>query len=531
MFRKFVVFVLIVAFLLPAGCSQPADISSKIASISQLTEKTIAVAELKQETDVVSTVKSTLADLDLNYGEEMISIAIKNKEQMGGFLAAVKDFGAGKITVVPILRARAIPGGPIEREIYERFKREILEGLRNIKKLDGIYLDLHGAMGVDGLNDPEGDLLQAIRDEYGMSLPIATTYDLHGNMTEKKAKLATFIVGYKTSPHRDMFATGYSAGKILIKTINGEVHPVMTVNKMRLLRGGGQTMDFLPPMDSIFNRMKEMEKIPGVLSVSNFTVHIWLDEADMGWSTVAVTDGDKALADKLADEIADLDWAARDYPLTQKLYAPSEAVKAARDAWVERLTGITMFCDLSDAVGAGAPGESTWILKALMEEGSDMVSYIPVRDSQEVDQLWNAPLNQTVTVTVGGKLDKIYNQPYKFTGQVFSKGEISEPWSKANIRSIVLKNKGVHLILTEFGVGVYYPSFFTNIGLDLWKADIVVVKNLFPFRFGFLKYNRKTFNVITPGTTNIDVFQIKYKNISRPIYPLDQVDSWQWEKW
>jgi microcystin degradation protein MlrC len=286
---------------LPAGCSQPADTSNKTVSPSLLTEKTIAVVEMKQETDVISPVKSTLADFDVNYGEEVISIAVKNKEQMGGFLAAVKDFGAGKITIVPILRARAIPGGPVEKELYDRFKREILEGLRGIKKLDGIYLDMHGAMGIEDLKDPEGDLLQAIREEYGASLPIATTYDLHGNMTERKAKLATFIVGYKTSPHRDMFATGYSAGKILIKTIYGEIHPVMTVNKMRLLRGGGQTMDFLPPMRSIFNRMKEMEKIPSVLSVSNFTVHIWLDEADMGWSTVAVTDNDKALADKLAD--------------------------------------------------------------------------------------------------------------------------------------------------------------------------------------------------------------------------------------
>jgi len=95
----------------------------------------------------------------------------------------------------------------------------------------------------------------------------------------------------------------------------------------------------------------------------------------------------------------------------------------------------------------------------------------------------------------------------------------------------ILKNKGVHLILTEFGEAAYYPDFFTSLGLNLWKADIVVVKNLFPFRFNFIKYNRKTINVATPGTTNIDVFQIKYNNLSRPIHPLDKVDSWHWKKW
>ena len=289
-------------------------------------------------------------------------------------------------------------------------------------------------------------------------------------------------------------------------------------------------MDFLPPMDSIFNRMKEMEKIPGVLSVSNFTVQIWLDEPELGWSTVAVTDNDKALADKLADEIADLDWSVRDYKLTQKLYTPSEAVKAARDAWFERLTGTTMFCDLSDAVGAGAPGESTWILKALVEEAPDLVSYIPLRDSEAVNQLWDVPLNQTVTLSVGGKLDKIYNQPYTYTGQVIFKGDYRDA-ARYTGRAVVLKNQGVHLILTEFADPTFSPDFFIGLGLDLWKADIVISKNLFPFRYRFLEYNRKTFNVVSPGTTNIDVFSIKYNNITRPIYPLDQVDSWQWKKW
>jgi len=535
MYRRFLGFVSILIYLFRSGSNRHTGTTKIITDPSRPAEKTVAAIELRQET-MFSPVKTTLADFDVNYGEEMIIASYKGPQgeqeggQVGGFLTAIKDFGDGKITAVPIMSAKAIPGGPIERVVYDHFKQEILQRLRGIKKLDGIYLALHGAMGVEGLYDPEGDLLQTIRNEYGASLPIGTSYDLHGNMTVKKAKMATFIVGFKTSPHRDYFETGYSAGKILARTVLNEIHPVMTVNKMRLLRGGGQTMDFLPPMDSIFHRMKEMEKIPNVLNVSNFTVGIWTDEPELGWSTVAVTDNDKVLADKLADEIADLDWSVRDFKITQRLYSPSEAVKAARGSWLERLAGTTVFCDLSDAVGAGAPGESTWILKALVEEGPDLVSYIPLRDSQAVNQLWNTPLNQTVTISVGGKLDKIYNQPYTFTGQVIFKGNC-RGGNKSAIRAVVLKNHGVHLILTELGESAYYPNFFTSLGLDLWKSDIVVVKNLFPFRFWFLKYNRKTFNVISPGITNIDVFSIKYNNLSRPVYPLDPIDSWQWKKW
>jgi microcystin degradation protein MlrC len=276
--------------------------------------------------------------------------------------------------------------------------------------------------------------------------------------------------------------------------------------------------------------MREMEKSPNVLCVSNFLVHPFLDEPELGWSTVAVTDNDRELAGKLADEIADLDWSVRGYKVTQKLLSPSEAVKAARDSWLERLLGTTMFCDLSDTVGTGSPGENTWILKALAEEGPDLISYVPVRDAEAVQQLWDAPLNQAVTVTVGGKLEKVYNRPYTFTGQLIFKGE-GKDGTRSSGRAAVLKNQGTHLIVTEEAPNTYYPNFFTSLGLDLMKADVVVAKNLFPFRIRFLQYNRKTFNVVSAGTTNIDVFQIKYNNITRPIYPLDEVDSWQWKKW
>jgi microcystin degradation protein MlrC len=530
MCRKFLGLLLILIFLLPAGCSQSGATTGKSEPLLPLTTKTLAVISLFHEQNVFSPVKTTLADFSVKYGDDMLSASIKEKGQVGGFLAAVEDFGAGKITVVPVMQANAIPSGPVKREVYDRFKGEILERLRAINKLDGIYLSLHGCMGVEGLYDPEGDLLQGIRDEYGASLPIGTSYDLHANITEKKARLATFIVGFSTNPHRDFFATGYTSGKILVKTVQGEIHPVMTVNKMRLLRGGGMNLDFLPPMDSVFSRMKEMGKIPGVLSVSNFMVHIFMDEPELGWATVAVTNNDKALADNLADAIADLDWSVRDFILTQKLYSPSEAVKAARDSWLERLTGTTMFCDLSDIVGQGAPGENTWILKALVEEGPDLVSYITLMDSQAVNELWEKPLNQTVTISVGGKLDKIYNKPYEFTGQVIFKGDCLDG-PRSSGRAVVMKHAGVHLILTESPPMTYFPSFFTGLGLDLWKADVIVSKNLFPFRYRFLQYNRKTINVVSAGTTTIDVFSIKYNNISRPIYPLDRVDSWQWKKW
>ena len=252
MFKKLLTAILISIGLLSGGFVQPSIINADTppAAASKIT---IAVVDLEQETNVFSPVKTTLEDFklrDLHYGADILAASAIEKDQIAGFMAAVKEFGGGKVEVVPIIQAKAMSGGPVERAVYEGFKKTIMDGLHGIKKIDGIYLDLHGAMGVEGLVDPEGDMLEAIRNEYGKELPIGTSYDLHANMTEKKATLATFIVGYKTNPHRDFFACGYSSGKILIKTIQGEIHPTMTVNKMHLLRGGGDNMDFLAPMNA-----------------------------------------------------------------------------------------------------------------------------------------------------------------------------------------------------------------------------------------------------------------------------------------
>ena len=340
-------------------------------------------------------------------------------------------------------------------------------------------------------------------------------------MSQKSAlKIATFIVGYKTNPHRDFYDVGYKVGEILIKTVRGEVRPVMAVRKMKLLKGGGMNIDFLSPMRKIFKRMKSMEKEKGILSVSNFMVHLWIDVPELGWTTVAVTDNNKPLAEKIADEIAEMNWKVRTIQPPSG-NTPEEAVEIAKSSWLLRKFGTVIFCDVSDAVGTGTPGESTWILKAIMGQSPDLTSYIPVRDSVAAETAFAAKLHDMVTVSVGGRLDKVYNKPVEFIGELIykNKGRLG--------KTVILKKNGIHLILTQLPDSTREPKYFTDLGLNLWKADIIVVKNLFPFRYYFLLYNRKTVNVVSPGISSIDVFKLKYKNITRPLYPLDDIKDWR----
>lgn len=488
-------------------------------------QKKIAIIEIQQETNSFSPLLTTLEDFKaaaLGYGEQVLAVSkIHSTKQIAGFLKAVTKYGNAQIGLLPVITAWSISGGPVERNVYQGFKAHIIQTLQANPGLEGIFLSLHGAMGVEHMHDPESDLLQAIRQVCGAHIPIGLALDLHANVTKETVRLATFITAYHTNPHRDHFETGFRTGKILIETVLGKVKPVMAFRKLKLLKGGGFTIDFLSPMRKIFRWMRRTEKRPEVLSVATFMVHIWLDDPELGWSTIVVTDGNRLLAEELAEELAEMNWQVRQVAHPQPLN-PEEAIDKVKKSWFARLWGTTILCDVSDIVSAGAPGENTWLLKAITQRASHLRAYIPLRDTQMVNLAFETKLNEEIEVTVGGKLDTVYNQPYNFKGQVIFKQEMKETGKTA-----VIKHLGTYLILTERPAAVFFPRFFKDLGLDLWKADLVVVKNLFPFRYFFLLYNRKTINVLSAGTTNIDVFGLNYRQISRPIYPLDPIESWK----
>lgn len=485
--------------------------------------KRIVLAQISQETNIFSPVPTGFAEFEaagLYFGKDLLE---KNEEEntaLGGFIEAVKKEGRGQIEILPILRANAVSGGPLERHVYEYLVKNLIDGIRASGRIDGIYIVMHGAMGVMGLRDPEGDILERVREVVGPELPIVVSFDLHANITRRRVELATAIVGYKTNPHRDFYETGYTSGEILIKTVFGEVKPVMEARKMALLSGGGMNIDFLSPMNKIFSWMKKVKKDPKVLDISNFMVHIWLDEPDLGWTSVVVTDGNRDLAADLAEELADKNWEVRTVPLPDRLTA-LEAVQIAKKRKLARKTGTIVICDTSDAVGAGAPGENTWIARAFIENAPDLVTYIPIRDPFTLEQIWDLKVGEKVQTDIGGNLEKQYNKPVTFFGEVILREETEYG------KTMILRYQGIHLILTEIAATASSPTFFTDLGLSLWKADVTVVKNLFPFRYTYLLYNRKTLNVATPGITDVDCLNLNYTLLPRPIYPYDDIADWR----
>ncbi|MFA6618292.1 MAG: M81 family metallopeptidase [Candidatus Neomarinimicrobiota bacterium] len=510
-------FMLCIVSLFLLSCSAKED------AIEFKEKKTILYAEFMQEVNsfnpLITSERDFMAD-HLFFGSDAALSGKEEGKQLAGFLAAVDELGNGMINSIPLLHAKSMSGGPVDSVFYQFIKTELLQGVRSHPEADGFYFSMHGAMGVQGMFDPEGDLLTEIRRIAGPDFVIAVSFDLHANNTIKRTNAADIIVGYKTNPHRDHFKTGYRTTKLLLRTLAGEIEPVMVVNKMPLLKGGGMNIDLIPPFRKIFKTMKKIEKEENVLSVSFFPVHIWIDDPELGYTTIAITDKDAKLAQEKADQIADMAWEARlvAQPLGE---SPENAIEIARKKKLARKLGTVVFCDVSDAVGTGTPGESTWILEALVNNAPDLISYLPLRDAEAAQIAWKYDIGEEVSLILGGKIDTVYNKSIKYTGEIFFKKET------ALGKTLIIKHGGIHLILSELPMSARYPSEFKDLGLSLFKPDIVVVKNLFPFRYRFLAYNRKTVNVMTPGLSNINPADLNYQYIPRPIYPLDELDSWK----
>jgi microcystin degradation protein MlrC len=493
----------------------------------------IAYGRIAQETNALSPVRTTLADFRaLHYVEgDALARAVAHDEAPG-FLkkAELRGFvdrarALGDVELIPTISAWAVPSGPLDRACFDALRDSLIADLRAAGRLDAVMLSLHGAMGVDGLDDPESDLLQAVR-EIVHDIPIVATLDLHANLSPRRVALTTSLCGYHTNPHRDHVRCGARAAEILVRAARGEIRPTTAWRSLPMLLGGGTTIDVLSPMRAIYARCRSLPKRDRrVLDASVFMVHPWLDTPEVGWSVHVTTNGDAALANRYADELADACWAVRHQ---QPPHFPS-ASEAVRDAvasrWARR-TGIVVMADASDVVSAGSTGDSTRLLDALLTEGDGLTSYVAVQDPESARALFELPIGARVDRAIGGTRDPSRHTPLLVRGRIGAKR--NEPGFQRRVRvDLEPTHRGarVHVVLVEGPALVIKPAFYRDLGLRMRHADVVVVKNFFPFRLFFLPYARKTIYVRTRGVTDFDA-AFDLPRLRGPIHPRDRVDDW-----
>ena len=489
----------------------------------------IALIHIAQETNDFNPVLTTLADyhsFGIHEGQDIVD-KLRAFGQIGGHFKVVDESGL-EVDTIPIIRGFAVAGGRVSREAFDYFQAKIREGLGMAGAIDGLALQLHGACAAEGIDDVEGEQIALCRQILGPDIPIVLGLDHHANITEKIMANATAVVGHRDQPH-DVFDTGVIGTELLLRILRDGAKPVMAWRKIPLVSHQEQFLTAKGPMKVWFDRARAFEADPRVLSASNYPMQPWLDVAEGGWSTIVVTDNDPALAEKLADELADLCWDLRDEFQVREAVSVDDAVRMA-DAHPE---GVVVISDTGDTVFGGAAGDSNLILEAMLRLGFKGPALVPLISPVAARALAAAGEGAEVTLPLGGDAATAFFKPLTVTGRVrkVGGGVVQLDYnhqSEVDLGAAVIFDVGpVTLMITEYrGVAGNLPSVYQAMGVDPRDYKMAVLKTASNFQF-FAPITSRVIRADTSGPGQSDVYTLPWKRIPRPVYPLDPVPDWR----
>ena len=360
----------------------------------------VLLAGLKHEVNTFVPGVTTLEDFRRRYlleGAAVFGPARGSGQEIDGIVQVAKAEG---IELVPSVAAYGGASRPVQDAAYAYIRERTLAKVEEERgRIDGVILALHGAMATETSEDPEGELIAAIRDVVGPDLPIVVSFDMHCHLTDRKVRAADAIVGYHTHPHVDFVDTGMRAMRIMARRLCGEVRPVVVQRKIRMVTSAEHHNTSRPPMSDLFDRIAAMQREPGILGATVFATQPWMDVAELGWSTVVVADGDRALAQARADELARMAWDRRERFLVRK----TPIAEAVRQALASAGRPF-VFADSADAVTGGAYGDGNVLLRALLEMGFTDSALLTLTDPEAAAASHSAGVGGEVTIAVGGKL-------------------------------------------------------------------------------------------------------------------------------
>jgi microcystin degradation protein MlrC len=440
----------------------------------------------------------------------------------GGFLEGAEKHG---FELIPLLWTFATPSGLVERASYETLKNRFLTALQQERErgIDGVLLDLHGAMVVEDIEDADADFLVAVRQTVGEETPVMVTTDLHANHSAARIAACNAIIGYDTYPHVDMAERGREAADLMVRTIHGEIRPVNALRTIPLIWSADRQVTAHPPMEEVMQQVFAAERRPGILAVTLATGFPWADVPNMGASVIVIADGDHVLAQQTADELGDWIWARRERwyytPLTVE-----EGLTAGREAGRYPL----FLADMADNTGGGAPGDSTAVLRTFVEQDLQDALVLYLVDPEVAQQAYTAGVGAKLSVEVGGKSDPRQGPPvalevevvalsdgrFRYDGPMYS-------GTDGNLGlSAWLRHRGVNVVVTSVRMQPLDQAFARSLGIDCAAMKYIAVKSAAHFRSGFERLGGSIFNVNAPAMHSHDYKQLTYHR-RPPVYPVE----------
>lgn len=421
---------------------------------------------------------------------------------------------------LPTLRGHAMPGGIVTREAYESLVTETLDSLKAKLPLDGLFFDIHGAMSVQGLDDPEGDFIMRIRDAIGTNVLISTSMDLHGSVSPRLAQNTDLITCYRLAPHEDAIESKKRTVTNLLNRLESRKgKPAYKAwISVPILLPGEKTSTRIEPGKSLYAEIPSVIDKDNVIDAAIWMSYPWADEPRNHGLVMAYGDDKEAVA-KAAEKLAKHFWDVRKAfvfvaPTTTYEEAIEQALKSDKKPFI--------ISDMGDNPTAGGAGDVTWTITELLKRpelkagSKKTLIYASIPGAEFVKKAKEIGVGGKIDATAGAAVDNRFAPAVRLQGEIttIKDGDIDAK------TEVVVKTGNIYTIVTERRKAYHYEKNFTDLGLNPRDADILVVKigylvpELYDMRGDWVM-------ALTPGGVDQDLFRLPYKRINRPMYPLD----------
>ena len=488
-----------------------------------------AIASLAHETNTYAVDVTGYTErhhFDVKHGNELLQFA-GMRTFLGGMIDECNRRG---VEIVPIFSAIAPPSGIIKTDVYLEFREAILKGLRDNPDIDALVLEIHGAGVADGFPDMEGDLITAIREVVGPTLPVTAALDLHGNISLAMTTQFTALFGNHLYPHTDSADRGAEAVSAAVDAINETTKPVTELVSLPILLQASTTDEGFPAAE--MNKIcSTIESRPGVIDCTVFHGFPFTDTADVGVHVVCTTDNDRTLAKECANEVAQWIWDSRER-FTTESHTPDSAMLTAASLIAGGKRPIVIN-DTSDNPGGGTPGDGTHLLGAMLEHQIPGSAFAMLCDPIAVQEAISAGVGNSIELTIGGRHGPLHGPPLKIQAKIrtISDGRIFLTHMMRgyplNVGPAVGIRVGeVDVILTSQPSQTFDSEIFKLHGIDTSECSVVGLKSSAHFRAGFNHIAAEILCADSPGLTTLDVTNFTHAAFTGKLWPTDPDTEW-----
>jgi microcystin degradation protein MlrC len=433
---------------------------------------------------------------------------------MAGFVPAAETEGW---ELVPTTWCAASPSAHVTKDAYERVAQAIVDGIKAAGAIDGVYLDLHGAMVAEHIDDGEGEILARVRQVIGKELPLVVSLDLHANVTPEMVEHADALIAYRTYPHIDMADTGRAAAKHLARLLR---------TKRRFAKAFRQLPFLIPiswqctndqPTKGIYGKLAALQSdaVPTLSFAPGFPA---ADFPDCG-ATVFAYGRTQTDADAAADTIAAL-IESHESDFDGRIYTPDEGVRHAMEL-ATRASKPIVIADTQDNPGAGGDSDTTGMLRALVRNSATRAAIGVIVDPESAKAAHTAGQGATIRLALGGKSGIPGDAPFEetFVVEQLSDGRFLAPGpyfggSQMNLGlSAALRIGGVRVVVGSRKAQLADQAMFRFVGIEPTEQSILVNKSSVHFRADFEPIAEKLIICAAPGAMPADTAALPWTRL------------------